>query len=124
MERHRGVAEENSADASAIEMLDNSPYAEHLADAGLFLRILAIRAPSLPNLLTPHVGDAITDGNKKFRLTELMLRSPEFEPSKLDQISALPLGSRLYLDPWSSRLELLKTAPTSPGSIREKAPLA
>ena len=95
----RSAEEESAADAAAIQMLDNSPYAEQLADAGLFLRILAIRASGLPNLLMPHVGDVITDGNLKLRLTELMLRSPELEQDKLDQISALPLGARLYVNP-------------------------
>ena len=120
----RSAEEESAADAAAIQMLDNSPYAEQLADAGLFLRILAIRASGLPNLLMPHVGDVITDGNLKLRLTELMLRSPELEQDKLDQISALPLGARLYVNPWTGGLELLQTGSTSPGSIREKAPLA
>jgi len=68
------------------------------------------------------VGDVITDGGNKLRMTELMLRSPELQPEQLDQIPALPLGARLYVDPWSDRLELLQTASMSPGSVREKAP--
>ena len=119
----RGAEIENAADTSAIEMLENSPYAEQLPDAGLFLRILAIRASSLPNLILPHVGHVITDGENNFRMKELMLRSPELRTDDLTQVPALPLGARLYIDPWSGHLELLQTASMPPGSIREKAPL-
>ncbi|MYB33453.1 MAG: M48 family metalloprotease [Acidobacteria bacterium] len=118
-----GAEIDNAADASAIEMLENSPYAEQLPDAGLFLRFLASRAARLPNLIAPHLGDVITDGENDFRMKELMLRSPELRTDDLSQVPALPLGARLYIDPWSGRLELLPTASMSPGSIREKAPL-
>ena len=118
-----GAAIDNAADASAIEMLENSPYAEQLPDAGLFLRILARRASSLPNLVLPLVGDVISAGGNNVRLRGLMVRSPELRTDDLAQIPALPLGARLYMDPWSGRLELLQTASMSPGSIREKAPL-
>ena len=56
-------------------------------------------------------------------MKELMLRSPELRTDDLAQIPALPLGSRLYIDPWTGRLQLPQTASMSPGSIREKAPL-
>lgn len=120
---NRGAAVENAADASAIGMLDNSPYAEQSPDAGLFLRILAVRAPSLPNLVLPLVGDGLAAGGDELRMEELMTRSPELRDDDLTQIPALPLGSRLYVDPWNGRLELLQTASMPPGSIREKAPL-
>ena len=119
----RGAEIDAAADTSAIEMLDNSPYAEQLPDAGLFLRILAIRASRLPNLILPLVGDVITDGGNNLRMADLMLRSPELRADDLAQVPALPLGARLYIDPWSGRLDLLQTASMPPGSIREKAPL-
>ncbi|MCY4599427.1 MAG: M48 family metalloprotease [Acidobacteria bacterium] len=120
---YRSAEIENAADTSAIAMLDNSPYADQLPDAGLFLRILASRASSLPNLVLPLVGDVIADGGNRLRMAELMLRSPELRADDVAQVPALPLGARLYIDPWSGRLELLQTASMPPGSIREKAPL-
>ncbi|MXW36679.1 MAG: M48 family metalloprotease [Acidobacteria bacterium] len=119
----RGAEIDNAADTLAIEVLENSPYAERLPEAGLFLRIVTLRASSLPNLILPHVGDVIIDGENNVRMKELMLRSPELRTDDLAQVPALPLGARLYVDPWSGRLELLQTASMSPGSIREKAPL-
>ena len=118
-----GAAIGNAAATSAIGILENSPYAEELPDAGLFLRILALRASSLPNLVLPHVGEVIAGGGNNVRMKELMLRSPELRTDDLTQIPALPLGSRLYVDPWTGRLQLPQTASMSPGSIREKAPL-
>ena len=40
----------------------------------------------------------------------------------LDQISALPLGSRIVLDPWSDRIEILKATPVRLRSKAEKIP--
>ena len=44
------------------------------------------------------------------------------QPDKIDQISALPIGARVKLDPWSDRLELLKAKPVALLSAREKMP--
>jgi len=41
---------------------------------------------------------------------------------RTDQIAALPLGARIKLDPWSSRIELVKTKPLALTSSREKMP--
>ena len=41
---------------------------------------------------------------------------------KTDQVAALPLGGRIRLDPWSDRIELLKTKPVVIMSAQEKMP--
>jgi len=46
----------------------------------------------------------------------------QLQMDRLDQIAALPLGSRITLDPWSDRIELLKTKPVHPLSASEKMP--
>jgi hypothetical protein len=38
----------------------------------------------------------------------------------LDQIAALPLGSRVKLNPWSNQIELVKTRPVALVSAQEK----
>jgi hypothetical protein len=40
----------------------------------------------------------------------------------VDQIAALPLGSRIGVDPWSDRIEMLKSKPVHLDSASEKAP--
>src|SRR2546422_5892207 len=52
--------EEVAADKKAVDMLKNSPYAQKLDTAGLFLKELAQRAPTLSALLTPHLGNTFT----------------------------------------------------------------
>jgi len=40
----------------------------------------------------------------------------------LDQIAALPLGSRIRVDPWTNRIALLQAKPVSLLSARDKLP--
>ena len=51
-----------------------------------------------------------------------MKSAPELNMNKVDQIAALPLGGRIKLDPWSDRVELMKTKPVQLLSAREKMP--
>jgi len=47
---------------------------------------------------------------------------PALQPDKVDQIAALPIGARVKLDPWTDRVELLKSKPVALLSAREKMP--
>ena len=114
--------EESAADAKMLELLNKSPYKDKLADAGLFLKAIAANAKALTNLIQPHMGDFISEDATG--LAELMQKAPQLAPEKLDQIAALPLGARLAVDPWSNRLDLLRTAAVPLTSAREKVPLA
>jgi hypothetical protein len=120
---HHELGQEADADATAIEMLKNSPYKTKLSAAGLFLRAIAANVKQLTNLIQPHMGEHIADGKQLVRLGELMKQAPELAPERLDQIAALPLGARLLVDPWSSRVELLRTPSVPLVSVREKVPL-
>jgi len=51
-----------------------------------------------------------------------MNSAPNLDASKIDQISALPIGARVKLDPWSDRIELLKAKAIPLLSAREKMP--
>ncbi len=95
--KHRPT-EEEAADTKAIELLKNSPYKDKLGTAGLFLKELQARAPVLPNLIRPHLGNSLTEG-KSIRMSALLASAPELQPQRTDQIAALPLGGRIKLDP-------------------------
>ncbi len=41
---------------------------------------------------------------------------------RVDQIAALPLGSRILVDPWSDRIAMLKSKPVRLESASEKMP--
>jgi hypothetical protein len=114
-------SEEDAADKKAVEILKNSPYKDKLGNAGLFLRALQDRAPQLKHLIRPHLGDGLAS-KKDVRMAELTAGAPELETRRTDQIAALPLGGRVKLDPWTNRVELLKTKPVPLSSAREKMP--
>jgi hypothetical protein len=116
------VKEELAADQKALELLRNSPYRDKLGNAGLFLRALDDRANQLPNLLKARLGTGFARTKRVQRMPELVQGAPQLQVSRLDQIAALPLGSRLNLDPWSNRLTLVKTNPVALVSPREKMP--
>jgi Peptidase family M48 len=115
--------EETAADAKAMELLKNSPYAQKLDVPSLFLKELSERAPSLNALLTAHLGNSFTnDKGQLVRLSALSTTGPALDPNKLDQIAALPMGGRVKLNAWNDRVELTKSAPVAITSARDKMP--
>jgi hypothetical protein len=115
--------EETAADAKALDLLKNSPYAQKIGSAGLYLKQLSARAPALPALLTAHLGNNLIDEKGQVtRLSALMSSAPDLDDNKLDQIAALPLGARVKLDPWQDRVEIIKAAPVAFTSARDKMP--
>ncbi len=115
--------EETAADAKAIELLKNSPYAQKLASGGLYLKQLSVRAAVLSALLTAHLGNSFVDDKGNIiRLAALMTSAPNLDDTKLDQIAALPLGGRIKMDPWGDHVEMVKAAPVTITSVRDKMP--
>jgi len=121
MDFARDHNEEEAADKKAVELLNNSPYKDKLSNAGLFLKAVQARAPELKNLIRPHLGDSLLNGNAT-RMSSLMTNSPAFDPKKVDQLAALPLGGRVKVDPWNDQLELIKTKPVAITSAADKMP--
>src|SRR5262249_45816275 len=116
--------EETAADTKALELLKNSPYAQKLQTAGLFLKQLQARGPALAALCAAHLGNSFTSKEGQVqRLVSLMNEAPELDNKKLDQIAALPLGGRVKINSWDSTAELVKTAPVAITSARDKMPL-
>ncbi len=121
MDFGRDKNEEEAADKKAVELLNNSPYKDKLATAGLFLKAVQVRGPQLKSLIRPHLGDSVVNGDA-IRMSPLMTASPAFDPKKTDQVAALPLGGRVKVDPWTNQLELIKTKPVALNSPKEKMP--
>jgi hypothetical protein len=115
--------EETAADAKAIALLKNSPYAQKLGSGGLYLKQLAARSTGLSALLTPHLGNSFADSKGNIiRLAALITSAPNLDDTKLDQIAALPLGGRIKMDPWGDRVEMVKAPPVTITSVRDKMP--
>jgi peptidase M48-like protein len=114
--------EEAAADKKAVEMLKNSPYAQKLDAAGLFIRVLQTRAPQLAALLQAHLGNSIAENGIVTRMAQLAMSSPALDWNKLDQIAALPLGGRVKLNAWDNKVEMVKAQPVAITSARDKMP--
>jgi hypothetical protein len=121
MDFARSALDEESADKKALELLNNSPYKDKLASAGLFLRQLQDRAQVLPNLIRPHLGNPLGSKNST-RLAPVATAAPMLE-NKIDQIAALSLGARVNLSPWSNQIEMMTPKPVTLLSPADKMPL-
>jgi hypothetical protein len=121
MNFERSLLDEQAADAKALELLNNSPYKDTLATAGLFLKQVQERASVLPNLIRPHLGNPL--GSKTaVRLAPVAGAAPQLEKT-VDQIAALSLGARINLDPWSNQIEMMSPKHVALLSSAEKMPL-
>ena len=110
----KAEAAENSQ--KAMELLKKSPYASRLQAAGLFLAQLRAQAKQLKHLISPQLG------NEVYFTSELTQAAPALAPGDKNQIAALPMGSRLKVDPWSADVTLMKSRPISLLSARDKMP--
>jgi len=117
-------AEEQAADTQVVEFLKSSPYKDKLTAAALFLRVVNDNVTKLKNLIQPHIGEHTGGERQLRRMNELIQKSPDLDPSRVDQIGALPLGGRIVMNPWSSQVELLRAATLPLASAREKGSLA
>src|SRR6185312_14159696 len=118
----RPATETDEAGEKAVAMLAQSPYKDKLASAGLFLKALAAHSANLPELIRANLGEQLASPANLERMAPLAAQAPELEHDKLEQIAALPLGSRVQLDPWSGQITLVKAKPVSLLSARDKMP--
>jgi hypothetical protein len=119
----RDQHDEDEADQKAVVFLKNSPYANKLTSAGLFLRVLQDRSAELSALTTPHFGNRIAKKDDLLRFEPLVQAAPQLEIKNVQQIAALPLGSRIKLDPWNDHVEMKAMRPVPLYSARDKMPL-
>jgi Peptidase family M48 len=110
--------DEVSADERGLQLLANSPYKDKLASAGLFLRALETRSPELSWLVSPHFGNRLTK-DSPIRIAAVK-QAPPLQAWNVAQVPALPLGSRIKLDPWDNHLEMMKSKPVALRSARDK----
>jgi hypothetical protein len=125
----RTQAEEDAANVKANELLQNSPYKEQLATAKLFMDALQTRQRDIPNLISPHLGDRVPT-NMTMASAAPTSQPPAAPNATADPkakaaqspVVALPLGGRVKMDPWSDKLEMLKSKPVGTVAEREKMP--
>lgn len=113
--------QEAEANRKGTELFSKSPYKDQFVSAGLFLKALQANSGRFPILLHGRFSNDF--GSTQLIAVEARADSHVLRKTdQLDQISALPLGSRIVLDPWSDRVEILKAAPVRLQSKAEKIP--
>jgi hypothetical protein len=110
--------DEHDADMKGLELLQKSPYKDKLNTAGLFLRALDSRKHDVSWLISPHFGNRFTRSNLIHVTAEDA--APQLEVRNIAQLPALPLGSRIKLDPWDDHVEMQKGKPVPLVSARDK----
>ncbi len=105
-----------AAGQKAVQLLKNSPYKNKLAGAALFFKQLRDEQKALPALINARIGNGV------YLDPTLLNSGPELKPNNVDQISALPLGARVKLNPWNDMCDMLNAKPVPLYSAREKMP--
>jgi len=115
--------QEREAEALGLKFLANSPYKDNLAEAGLFLKALAKYERKVPNLTKANLGESLVADNRVAFMSPIADAAPALELDDPQQIVALPLGSRVKLDPWAGQLKFVKAHPPRIFSAKDKLAL-
>jgi peptidase M48-like protein len=117
---HFTRTQEADANKKAMELFSKSPYKDKFVTAGLFMKQLEANSRRFPILLHGRFSSdfgsihlVVVQGADSHKLPKT---------NRLDQISALPVASRIVVDPWSDRIEMLKSKPVLLLSKAEKIP--
>ena len=115
------AAKEADADGKAQELFSKSPYADKIANVALFVQALQARSAQLPKLMQGRFSNDFASSHLVGM--QAVASSPrQLRIQQPDQIAALPLGSRIKLDPWADRIEMLKTKSAPPLTAADKRP--
>ncbi len=115
--------QEREADALGMKLLLNSPYKDKLGEAGLFLKALAKYGRRVPSLVRSNLGESLATDNRVSFMSALAESAPPLELDNPQQIVALPLGSRVKLEPWAGQLKFVKASPPHIYSAKDKLAL-
>jgi len=122
IQMHHTDVDDVEAAKKAVVLLDKSIYKDKLGNAGLYFAQLQQREKELAALNTPRLGDSMLDSTGQPWLIAVQKRAPKLDQDKLDQIAALPLGSRLRTDAWDDKVYTLKTSAPVLLNARDKMP--
>ena len=118
---HFDAVKEAEADKKGQELFSKSPYDNQLGSVALFLQALEARSPQLPNLLRARFSNDF-ESSHLVGMQAVTKAPKRLQMNETDQIAALPLGSRIKVDPWSDRIEMLKNKMPPVASASEKRP--
>jgi hypothetical protein len=119
---NHSALDNQDAAKKAVELFNNSVYHDKSAGVGLFFQALQMREKQLPYLLTPRLGDSLIRADGTPWLAALGTGAPKLNMDDLTQIAALPLNSRLKIDPWDDKVAQLNVKPAPLLTARDKMP--
>jgi peptidase M48-like protein len=138
----RTPEEEEAAKQKGIELMRNSPYKDKSGSVQLFLQAVKSRSKEIPNLISPHLGDRVSN---RWTAASAVFGAQAQPPADTDRpaagerlagapnekavtekpanaIAALPLGGRIKVDPWNDQLKMLKSKPVGTVAEAENTP--
>ncbi|HET8965648.1 MAG TPA: M48 family metalloprotease [Candidatus Acidoferrum sp.] len=134
--RHFGFArtpeEEAAANQKGAELLTtalkNPQVAKvwQLNNAAMFFQALQTRQKEIPNLISAHLGNRVPNlpnlGSAPVAAPVETAAAGDAKTAGAPKLAALPIGGRVKMDPWSDKLEMLKSKPVGVIAEREKMP--
>jgi hypothetical protein len=120
---NHSTVDDQDAAKKAVDLFNHSVYKDKAAGVGIFLEQLVDRERDLPALMTPRLGDSLVSPTGQPWLAGLMQGAPKLDQDNLTQIAALPLNSRLKVDPWDDKVFALHFSPSPLLNARDKMPL-
>ena len=120
---NHSVPDDDEAAKKAVDLYNHSIYASKAASVGLFFEQLEAREKDLPALFTPRLGDPLMRADGQPWLAGLTHNAPKLDMDNLQQIAALPLNSRLKIDPWDDKVFMMNARPPVLLNARDKMPL-
>ena len=107
---------------TAMTYLEKSMYKDRLPNAGLYYVQLQDWGPALKALNTPLIGDSLLQPDGVPWMDALAKMAPKLDWNNLNQITALPLGSWLKVNPWNDTIRMLDAKRYAPMNARDKMP--
>ena len=123
IEMNHSALDDEAAAKKAIELFDHSNYKGQAGQAGLFFEQVEASDKQLAALFTPRLGDSLLAPNGQPWLAALTQGAPKLNVNNLTQTAALPLNSRLKIDPWNDKVYMLHFTPAPILNPEDKMPL-
>jgi peptidase M48-like protein len=134
--RHFGFArtpeEEAAANQKGADLLSgalkNPQVAKvwQMSNATMFFQALQTRQKEIPNLISAHLGNRVPNlpnlGSAPVAAPVETAAAGDTKAAGAPKLAALPIGGRVKMDPWSDKLEMLKSKPVGILAEREKMP--
>ncbi len=120
---NHSTPDDEEAAKKAVDLFNHSIYHDKASSVGLFFQQLEARQKALPALFSPRLGDSLMRADGQPWLVTLTQGAPKLDMDNLTQIAALPLNSRLKIDPWDDKIFSLNVKPAPLLNARDKMPL-